>query len=273
MPARGLCGMIPDRPGGEHERGTAAALRDHRRRHGGHPERDQAPGGRLRRLHDLREGRPGRRHLAREHLPRPRLRRAVPPLHLLVRAQPGVEPPLLARPRDPGLLRAAWRSGTAWTAASASATRSRAARSSDGRWQLETEGRPARRGRRRDRRDRRAAPSEPPRHRGARPLRGRAVPQRALGSRRPARRAARRRHRHRLDRGADRLGARRPRGEALAVPAHRAVDHAAGEPGVHRGGEGRVPRRPETLPQLHAGPVAAVRGLLATRWSTRARRR
>ena len=62
-----------------------------------------------------------------------------------------------------------------------------------------------RRGRRRDRGDRRAAPPALSRHRRARLVRGRDVPQRALGSRRVDRRRARRHHRHRLDRGADGL--------------------------------------------------------------------
>ncbi len=71
---------------------------------------------------------------------------------------------------------------------------------------------------------------------------GAVLPQRALGSRRAARGQARRRHRHRLDGGPDRLGAGRPGAGAVALPAHPAVDRARREPAVHRGGEGGVPR-------------------------------
>ena len=67
-------------------------------------------------------------------------------------------------------------------------------------------------------------------------------------------------HRHRLDGDSDRLGARRPRGEAVALPAHRAVDHAAGEPGLQRGGEGRVPAPPGVDAPAARGHLAAVRG-------------
>ena len=127
--------------------------------------------------------------------------------------------------------------------------------------------RPPRRGRRRDRGDRRAAPPEPARHRGPR----HASPARCFHSARwdhdvRARRPARRHHRHRLDRGADRLGAGRPRGEARALPAHRAVDHAAGEPGVHRASEKAEFRRiPETMRQLRERAVAALRRELLER--------
>ncbi len=46
-----------------------AAVRDHRRRDGGHPQRDQAEGRRPHRLHGLREGRSCRRDVAGEHVP------------------------------------------------------------------------------------------------------------------------------------------------------------------------------------------------------------
>ena len=47
----------------------------------------------------LERGGRRRRHLARQHLPGLRLRRAVAPLLVLVRAQPGLEPSLLAASR------------------------------------------------------------------------------------------------------------------------------------------------------------------------------
>ena len=154
--------------------GHGHALRDHRRRDVGHPQRDQARGGGLRRRHPLREGRPPGRHLAREHLPGHRLRRPLPPLQLLLRAEPGLEPPLLAGRRDPGLLRgrgpqarcrARIRFGDEIVALRVH-RRALAARDDE---------RPPRRGRRRDRRDGRAPPSEHAGHRRARRLRGRAA--------------------------------------------------------------------------------------------------
>ena len=113
-----------------------------------------------------------RRHLAREHLSRPRVRRAVAPLPLLVRAEPGLEPPVLAGPRDPA--RTSSGSPTTTTCASVDPLRRRGQRPAtfaDGRWHLETAAGHQRRGRRRDRRHRRAPPPEVPRHRRARRLR------------------------------------------------------------------------------------------------------
>ena len=72
-----------------------------------------------------------------------------------------------------------------------------------------------------------------PRDRGARRFRGRSLPQRALGPRRRARRPPRRHRRHRLDGRADRLRAGRPRGEALALPAHGPMGDAPGESALH----------------------------------------
>ena len=54
-----------------------------------------------RRLRRARARRRRRRHLARQHLPRLRLRRAVAPLLVLLRPQPGLEPQLLAAAGDP----------------------------------------------------------------------------------------------------------------------------------------------------------------------------
>ena len=77
--------------------------RDHRQRllrprHGDPP---QAGGDRG--LHRAGARRRRRRHVALQHLPGLRLRRAVAPLLVLVRAQPGVERDLLAPARDPRL--------------------------------------------------------------------------------------------------------------------------------------------------------------------------
>ena len=75
---------------------TRPAVRGHRCGDGRHPQRDQADRGRLHRSHRVREGRSCRRHVAREHLSRHRVRRAVAPLPVLVRAQPRLEPHVLA---------------------------------------------------------------------------------------------------------------------------------------------------------------------------------
>ena len=56
-----------------------------------------------RRLRRARARRRRRRHLARQHLPGLRLRRAVAPVLVLVRAEPRLEPHLLAPARDLGL--------------------------------------------------------------------------------------------------------------------------------------------------------------------------
>ena len=71
--------------------------RDRRRRHLRHRRGHQAAGSRRRRRRHPREGRDLRRHLAREHLPRLRVRRPVQPLLLLLRAQQR----LVARLRQP----------------------------------------------------------------------------------------------------------------------------------------------------------------------------
>ncbi len=221
---------------------TAAAHRHHRRRHGRHPRRDQAARSRLSGFHDLREGGAPRRHLAREHLPWNRLRRARASLHLLLRTEPGLEPCVRAGRRDPALFRA----------------RRRQVRGHPGhplrrgdhplrvhRRPLATahEGRRDRRRRCRHRGDRRAASPEHPRTRGTGGFQGRLLPQRALGSCRAARRATCRRHRHRLHRHPDHLGAGAAGVEVHSVPAHCAVDHADREPGVHgRAARGLRPR-------------------------------
>ena len=113
-----------------HRPSRPARPRRHRRhrlrrpRHG-----DPAQAGRHRRLRRARARRRRRRHLARQHLPRLRVRRAVAPLLVLVRAQPGLDAHASRRSRRSGptcarvrrALRRARRT-------SASATRSRTPR-------------------------------------------------------------------------------------------------------------------------------------------------
>ena len=185
-----------------------------------------------------------RRHLAREHLSRASPA-TCPPISTATRSRRTPSGATASRrgPRSRPTSRA-WRERHGVSRrASASARRSTRCEFRDGRWRLETKRRPARRGRRRDRRDRRAPPPERARRsRASTASRGALLPQRALGPRRAARRPPRRRRRHRLDRGADRRRAIVDRvREALALPAHRAVDHAAGEPGLQRGRARRVP--------------------------------
>ena len=56
------------------------------------------------------------------------------------------------------------------------------------------------------------------------------------------------------------VGRRRPGRAPVAVPAHRAVDHAAGEPGVHRRAEGGVPSAsPSSCAEMHAHLARDVR--------------
>ena len=62
-------------------------------------------------------------------------------------------------------------------------------------------------------------------------------------------------------------------GAPVAVPAHRAVDHAAGEPGVHRRGEGAFRRDPRSSIELHDEPRRGCSASSPTRSSTRTRRR
>ena len=63
-----------------------------------------------------------------------------------------------------------------------------------------------------------------------------------------------------LHRRADHGRAHRARGEVLAVPAHRAVDHAAGEPPLFRGRAERVPRRSGAVARAARRSLEAVRG-------------
>ena len=75
-------------------------------------------------VHDLRARRRDRRHLARQHLSRRGLRRAVARLLALVRAEPGLDAQVLAVGRDPGLPAAAGREVAAARRTCASTPRS-----------------------------------------------------------------------------------------------------------------------------------------------------
>jgi Esterase/lipase len=78
--------------------------RDRRRGLRRHRPRNHAEEGRDRRADDFRKGGRGRRRLAGQHISGGGLRRPLAPLLVLVRAQPRLEPPLLAAVRDPRLL-------------------------------------------------------------------------------------------------------------------------------------------------------------------------
>jgi len=225
-----------------HARRPAASLRDHRHRNVRHSRGDPAARCRPERRRAVREGGTPGRHVAREHVPRNRMRRPVAPVQLLVRAQPAVEPPLLPGQRDPELLR---------SRCAQARRRPRdplrpgglALRVGRRRLAARDERGAARPGRRGDRRDGRPAPSERARARGARLVPRRLFPQRPLGPLGAARRPADRRGRDGLDRGADRVGARPSRREAVALPAHRTVGAGPAEPRLRRGGAARVRTR------------------------------
>ena len=180
----------------------------------------------------LREvGRP-RRHLARQHLSRAVVRRAVAQLPVHLRAEPGLVAPLLARARDLGLPRPR-RAPVRPARADVVPRRGRD----------RALGRPgvaaAHEGRRgghvrlhRDRR-RRAGAHQDARHPRPRRLRGRALPLGGMGSLGAARGAAHRRRRNGIDRDADHARARSRRRAVRALPAHAAVDHAARQPPLH----------------------------------------
>ena len=142
-------------------------------------------------------------------LPRPRVRRAVAPLLVLLRAEPRLDAHVLGRQRDPRLLRAGRRRPRRRAATCASATRSSRCTFADGRWQIETASG------HRDTADVVIAATGVLHHPNIPDIEGldtfarRHVPQRALGPLGAARRRARRGDRHRLDRGADHRRARR----------------------------------------------------------------
>ena len=247
---------------------TEASHRDHEPRarrppRGGHRRErllrarhgdPSAPGGRGQ-LPDLRAPRRRRRHLAGQLLPRLRLRRPEPPLLVLVRPEPGLEPLLLGPAGDPRL-----------PAARVGRVRHRPLHPQPPRGARRVVGRrraalggddePGRldRGRAGAGLGRAVRPVVP-RRPGPRGLRGPGVPLRDLAPRpRPAR-PSRRRHRHRRVRDPVRAGDRPRRRHAEGLPAHAAVDHAARRPRHHR-------RREAAVPVVPAGPAGRARGHL-----------
>ena len=102
---------------------------------------DQAPRSRLRQLHDLRAGAGRRRHVVPQHVSRMRVRRAVGPLLVLVRAQARLVTPVRHAARDPRVLRALRRQVRPRSDTSASAIGIAASRWDDERavWRLTTE--------------------------------------------------------------------------------------------------------------------------------------
>ena len=206
-----------------------------RRRHRDHRQRllrprdgDPPQAGGDRGLHRARtRGRRGR-HLALQHLPGLRLRRALAPLLLLLRAQPRLDRHLLAPARDPRLPAAGRRPVRHPPARAAELRRQR---HRVGRRRLDR--RDLRRAAARARRDRRHGPAggaQDAAARGARRLRGRDLPLRALEPRLRPQGQARRRRRH--GRLGDPVRARDPEGRRAVArdPAHAAVGHAAPEP-------------------------------------------
>ena len=114
-----------------------AAGRDHRRRLRRPRPRDHPEEGGSRRPDDLREGRRGGRGVAAQHVSGSDLRRALAALLVLVRAEPGLDTPVLAAggdPRLPGALRSRVRprAGTCGWAQRSSARTSTRTRASGG---------------------------------------------------------------------------------------------------------------------------------------------
>ncbi len=223
----------------------------------GHGHPPQA-GGRAR-LRGARARRRPRRHLARQHLPRLPLRRAVASLLVLVRAQPELVQHLLRPARDlgvPARLQRPLRRHPAHP------LRARAARCRLGRGRAAVAARDlAGRADRRDpdRRPGAAVRPERPGAAGHRALPRHELPLRPVGPRPRARRRARRGDRHR--RLGDPVRARDPAAgrQAARLPAHRALGDAAPQPAA-------VALRAHALPPLPAGAAGdARRHLLGAR--------
>ena len=196
----------------------------------GHGHRAAAP---RRGLRHRGEGRRHRRHLAGQQLPRLRMRRAVAPLFVLLRAESHLEQAVLAAAGDPGLPQG----------------RHRKVRSAP-LHPLRAEGEPRALGRQRiplarlhriGGRVRRAVPdlgrrcvaySADTGHRGDGRIPRPRIPFGGMGPQRRLDRQARRDHRHRRQRNPDPAGVgatRRRRCRGAALPAHPAVGGAAAE--------------------------------------------
>ena len=211
-----------------------------------------------------------RRHLARQHLPGRRLRRALAALLVLLRAQPGLVPLVLPAAGDPGLPRAGRRATPACSTGSSSTRRSleRAlGRRRAGRWQVSTSA--GERHRRRPGLRRRRASRDPTtaRHRGLRRAsRGEvfhsarwdhdARPAPASGS--PSSAPAPRRSRS-CPRSPPQVGAPR------RLPAHRAVGDAAQRPRPTRGVERLAFRHVPGLQRLYRTAIYWGREMLRRR--------
>ena len=179
----------------------------------------------LRRRDRLRARRPHRRRLELQHLSGHRLRRALAPLRVLVRAQPELVAALLAGATRSRRTWRTWRAATACSTGCGCAPRSRAPRSTRARCAGCSRPRPGRT--RPTCWSRRAAscplPRDPadPRPRGLRRAR---VPHRPLAPRRGPRRQARRARGHRLQLDPGRPVDPARRGPARRLPALAGLD-------------------------------------------------
>ncbi len=186
----------------------------------------------------LERGGLGRRHLARQHLPGRRVRRALAPLRLRRRTRTRT-----GRACTRAATRSARTSSASPTRRSSASGCGCARRCCRRDWDADGGGLAHRHRRRRigtggDRRDvivadalvlacGRLTEPDDPRDRRARDLPRAAVPLGALGSRRRPRRRPRRRRRHGRERGAARARTRATRRARHALPAHAGVDRAA----------------------------------------------
>ncbi len=240
--------------------------REHRRRH--HRQRVRRPrhrdppaSGGDRGLRRAREGRRRRRHLAREHVPGHRVRRALAPVLVLVRAEPRLVADVLARaPRSSATCSAARAtSGSSRTCASAIASRGATWDDADARAGT---CRPI--GARSSREVVVAAPGplhDPtlPDVPGIETFEGAMFHSATLGPRRRPARQARRRHRHRRLVDPVRPGDPAEVGRAAPLPAHGAVGRCRASTTRSRGAMRRLYR---AFPQAQA----AMRGwIYATR--------
>jgi hypothetical protein len=236
--------------------------RHHRCRHVGHPGRaPPAAGGRA--VHDPRQERRRRWHLARERLPRVSGRQPEPQLQLLVRAAARLAVPLLAAGRARAVLPRLRRHVRD---PSARPVRVHGAAQRVGRAREDVD-RALRGGWRRahhhrscgDQRGRSAQPAAVAHDRRHRRLRGPVLPLGRMAARPRPHRQEGRRHRHRRERTAV-----HPRGREGGRPRHRLPAHAA----LDRA-DTRLPRRDRTRPQVavrprpHVQRAQPVRDLLA----------
>ena len=214
-----------------------------------------------------------RRHLARQHLPRLRLRRPVAPLLVLLRAQPGLVALLLRPARDLGVPEAHRRARAASCRTSAST-----ARSPTPSWDEDAQAsgscrrrRGEFRAQRRRRRHRRPDRAEAPRRPRPRRLRGRGLPLGPLEPRLRPRRAS----------GSPSIGTGasaiqfvpqiQPKvARAAPLPAHAGLDRPARRPADQRRRK-RLFRRFPALQRLNRGCIYWAREAARARRSSRTR--